>query len=104
MKHQGTVVAISTDDAETSKRFKASLKAPYSFVADWEQTLVKAYDVKMFLLGVSKRVTFVIGPGRKVLSVQEGNEAIDPSGAVSVCSLKAPESLKFLVGDGGTTK
>lgn len=98
------MVAISTDDVETSKRFKASLKAPYSFVADWDQALVKAYDVKMFLLGVSKRVTLVVGAGRKVLSVQEGNEAIDPSGAVSVCSLKAPESLKFITGDGGVAK
>lgn len=92
------MIAISTDDAETSKRFKVSLKAPYSFVADSKATLTRAYDVKMFLLSISNRVTFVVGKGRVVLSKQEGNEAIDPSASVTSCSLKAPEALKFVTG------
>jgi peroxiredoxin len=94
---------VSTDDRETSGKFKASLKAPYSFVADEQGVLVKQYDVKMFLIGVAKRVTFVIGPGRKVLMKQEGSDALDPSGSVTACSLKPPEALKFVTGavDGG---
>jgi hypothetical protein len=64
---------------------------------------VKAYDVKMFLLTVASRVTFVVGPGRKVLAIQEGGDAIDPSGAVTACSLKPPKALEFVTGqaDGG---
>lgn len=86
------------DDAETQVRFKASLKAPYAFVADPKGTLAKLYDVKMFLLPVANRVTFVVGPGRKVLAVQEGGDAIDPSGAVAACSLKPPKALEYLTG------
>jgi hypothetical protein len=52
----------------------------------------------MFLLGVAKRVTFVVGAGRKVLSVEEGSDAIDPSGAVVACSLKKPDALRLVTG------
>ena len=95
------MIAISTDDAATSRRFKASLKAPYAFVADEKAVLVNRYDVKMFVLSIANRVTFVVGPGRKILSKQEGSEAIDPSASVAMCSLKAPESLQFITGDAG---
>jgi peroxiredoxin Q/BCP len=101
------VIAISTDDVETSKRFRDSLKAPYHFVADEKAELVKLFDVKVFILTMAKRVTFVVGPGRKILSVQEGSDAIDPSGAVAACSIKPPDSLKYITGpadDGGVFK
>jgi peroxiredoxin len=99
------VIAISTDDAETSRKFRDSLKAPYHFVADDKAMVVKQYDVKTFLLTLAKRVTFVVGPGRKILAVQEGSDAIDPSGAVGACSIKPPEALKYVTGaDGGTQK
>jgi peroxiredoxin len=92
------------DDRDTAHRFKESLKAPYSFVGDPKGELVKAFDVKAFLLPISKRITFVVGPKREVLSISEGNDAIDPSGAVAACSLKPPEALKYVTGpkDGGT--
>ncbi len=95
-KAQATVIAISTDDAETQAKFKASLKAPYSFVADADAKVVKAFDVKTPVLTLAKRVTFVVGPGRRVLSKQEGSDALEPSGAVRACSLAPPESLKFV--------
>lgn len=96
------MIAISTDDAETSAKFKASLKVPYHFVADADAKLVKLFDVKTPLVSFAKRTTFVVGPGRKILAVQEGGDAIDPSGAVTACSLKPPEAMKYLTGDGGT--
>ena len=92
------MIAISTDDVETSKRFRESLKAPYHFVADEKATVVKLFDVKVFILTLARRVTFVVGPGRKILSVQEGSDALDPSGSVTACSLKPPEALKFVTG------
>lgn len=54
--------------------------------------------MKAFLFTIARRITFVIGPGRKVLSIQEGGDAIDPSGAVKACSLKPPEALQFVTG------
>ena len=92
------MIAVSTDSAETQAKFKASLKAPYSFVADDNAVLVKSFDVKMPIFSVAKRVTFVVGPGRKVLAKQEGSDAIEPSGAVQACSIAPPEALKFVTG------
>lgn len=105
VKHRGTVIAISTDDLQTQTKFKASLSAPYSFVADSDAVLVKLYEVKMPVLKLSKRATFVVGAGRKVLSKQEGEDAIETSGAVQACTLVANEALKVVTGsDAGAPK
>ncbi len=67
-------------------------------MADEQGALVKLYDVKMFLFNVASRVTFVVGPGRKVLAIQDGGAAMDPSGAVTACSLRPPKALEYLTG------
>ena len=97
------MIALSTDDAETARKFRASLKAPYAFVADPEAVLVRSFDVKVPIFTIARRITFVIGQGRKVLAIQEGSDAIDPSAAVTSCSLEKPRGLQYLVGakDGG---
>jgi len=99
------VIAISGDDHEKQVKFKASLKAPYHFIADSKGVIIKAFDVKMPLLTIAKRTTFVIGKGRKVLGKQEGNDALEPAGAVAACSIAPPEALKQVLGpkDGGST-
>lgn len=101
-KHGAEIIAVSTDDAPTARRFRDSLKAPYHFVADPKAELTKLFDVKTFLLPLAKRVTFVIGPGRKVLAVQEGGDAVDPSGAVSACSMRAAAAVDLVTSDAGT--
>lgn len=57
---------------------------------------MKRYDVKTMLLNIARRVTFVVGAGRKILAIQEGSEAINPAGAVAACSVKPPEALKYI--------
>ncbi len=99
-KHGGKVVAISMDDVETEKRFRDSLKAPYPFVADPKGEVVKLFDVKLPVLSMSKRVTFVVGAARKILMVQEGNDAIEPTGAISACSITSSAALKLVTGKG----
>ena len=44
--------------------------------------LAELYQVKTPLVTYAKRRTFVIGAGRKVARVDEGSDAIDPSGAI----------------------
>lgn len=98
------MIAVSGDDAETARKFRDSLKAPFPFVSDAEGALMKLFDVKYPLITAAKRVTFVIGPGRKVLAVQDGSDAIEPSAAVTACSLAKPKSMDLLTGgrrDGG---
>ena len=78
------------DDAETLKRFKQSLKAQFSFVPDPEGELVKKFDVKVPVLSLAQRYTFVIGEDRKILKVDSGGDAIDASKAVEACPIRRP--------------
>lgn len=89
------------DDSETLARFKAELKAPFPFISDPEGKVIAAYDVKMPLLSLPKRFTFVIGEGRKILKVESGNDAIDPNGAIVACPIRRPGS-RPAGADGGT--
>jgi peroxiredoxin len=89
-KQHGRVLAVSADDVETLKRWREELKAPQTFIADPEGKLIRLYDTKMPVVGIASRRTFVIGAGRKVLEVQEGNEAIDPAKSVRACGLHKP--------------
>ena len=79
------VLAISMDSPEVLRKFKADLKAPFAFVSDEQGKLVKAYDVKAAVLSFAQRYTFVVGEGRKILSVTSGKDAVDPSAAVAAC-------------------
>ena len=83
----GTVLAISMDDRETLERFKKDLEAQFPFVADPDGNIVKAFDVKTPVVSYAQRYTFVIGEGRKIVSVQSGSDAIDPSAAVAACPI-----------------
>lgn len=98
-KLKGKVVAVSSDDADTLKSWRDELKAPQTFVSDPDLTLIKLYDVKMTLVGIAQRHTFVIGPGRKVLSHESGSDAINPEGAIAACPLHGHDTLQ--VKDGG---
>src|SRR6266516_4392333 len=86
-KMKGRVIAVSGDDVETLKKWRAELKAPQTFVADPKLELMKLFDTKTPIISIASRRTFVIGKGRKVLEVQEGNDAIDPSKSVRACGL-----------------
>ena len=93
-KLNGKVIAVSMDDSPTVITWRAELTAPQTFVVDPDGVLVKLFDAKMPVLGMAQRHTFVIGAGRKILEHTEGGDSIDPSKAVSACSLKKPEAAK----------
>lgn len=57
-------------------------------MSDKDADLIKRYDVKMPVVSMAKRTTFVIGPGRKIISVIEGSDAIDPENSIRACTLR----------------
>jgi len=79
------------DDAETMKKFKAELKAPYSFIADPDGKIVALYDVKMPAMPIASRTSFVVGDDRKILKVQSGKDAVDPADAIASCPVKSKQ-------------
>lgn len=87
-KKGALVLAVSVDDRETLRKFKADLKAPQAFISDPELKLARLLGASADGAQRATRVTYTFGAGRKVLAVQTGAEAIDPSGAIAACGLK----------------
>lgn len=77
------------DPVDKQREFKASLKAQFPFVSDEKGELVRKFDVKMPVISLAKRYTFVIGEGRKILEIKTGDDAIDPEGAIVSCPMPA---------------
>ena len=84
------VLGVSMDDLDTQKRFAQSLNQPFPLASDPAGNAAEAYGVKNGTH--ADRVTFVIGPDRKVLKVVEGRDAIDPSPALDACPLHHKKS------------
>jgi thioredoxin-dependent peroxiredoxin len=72
---------VSADDQATAERFRAALELPYPLVGDKEGRILKAWGVRIPVLGLARRVSFVIGRDRRVESVHES--AFDPESHVA---------------------
>jgi peroxiredoxin len=60
------VVGVSRDSQETSDRFRRSLDLPFPLVGDENGEVLRAYDVRWPVLGLARRVTYVVGTDRRV--------------------------------------
>jgi peroxiredoxin len=79
-------LAISTDFTATLAHWKKELNASYPMLSDHMRTVSEQYGILIKQLGLANRATFVIDKEGKIVNIQEGNEAIDPTGADEACS------------------
>ena len=86
------MIGVSTDTQATNDRFKASLELPFEVVGDPRGRIAAGYGVRWPLVGLARRVTFVIGTDRRVTDVFKSE--LSPEAHVShVCGLLArPEA------------
>lgn len=63
------IVGVSTDDHDTQCRFAESTKAPFPLIGDNDKRISKAYGVLWPLIGVPRRVTFIVNALRTVEAV-----------------------------------
>lgn len=56
------VVGISTDDSSTQCAFARSVGARFPILPDPDRSICRAYDVLWPVVGLARRVTYVIGP------------------------------------------
>lgn len=64
-----TLVGISTDDGDTQCRFAESLRAPFPMIGDKTREISQAFGVLWPIIGLTKRVTFIVGPDMKIEAV-----------------------------------
>ena len=81
------VLAVSTDKPERQAKFRESIGAPFPFLADTDGALTRLYGVKLPILKMAKRVTFVVGPGLQIANVFRGGQALDPNGAIEAAAI-----------------
>ena len=65
------VLGVSADTGQSHKAFAEKFHLPFSILADPDKRIIEAYGVKMPVIGIAKRVTFLIdrqGIVRKVIT------------------------------------
>jgi len=59
-----TVIGVSHDTAEAQKKFKEKNKLPFTLIADHEGKVIQAFGVPTYVLGISKRQSFLVKDGK----------------------------------------
>lgn len=81
------VFGVSTDNSPSQRVFAEQTGAKFPMLSDFLQRKVsKDYGVLMEGRGLANRATFVIDKEGKIAHIEEGQAAIDISGAEMACS------------------
>jgi peroxiredoxin Q/BCP len=65
------IVGVSFDSADSHLKFITQYKLPFTLLADTDGKIAAAYDVKMPVLNMAKRVSFLIGLDGKIVHVTD---------------------------------
>jgi thioredoxin-dependent peroxiredoxin len=65
------VIGVSHDSVESHKKFAEEYKLNFTLIADPDGKIIKLYDVKMPMMAMSKRVSFLIGLDGKIVHVTD---------------------------------
>lgn len=79
------VLAISTDFGPTLAHWKKELNLSYPLLSDHMRKVSELYGILIPEMGIANRVTFVVDAEGKIAEIQEGKEALDPTGAETAC-------------------
>jgi peroxiredoxin len=80
------VLGISGDFIATLNHWGKELNAEFPLLSDYKREVMKQYGVLGTTSYLANRTTFVVDMEGKIVSIEEGNSAIDPTGAVTACS------------------
>lgn len=81
------VFGISTDNTPSQREFAAKNNVSFPLLSDFaKRQVTAAYGVLLPDVGVANRATFVVDKEGKIVHIEEGNGAIDPTGAETACS------------------
>jgi peroxiredoxin len=81
------VFGVSTDNTPSQRVFAEQTGAKFAMLSDFlERKASKAYGVLIEGRGIANRATFVIDKEGKIAYIEEGQSAVDISGASNACS------------------
>ncbi len=77
---------ISTDNLPTLRHWAEEQKLTYPLLSDFMRNVSAEYGVLMPDNGMAFRTTFVVDKNGKISYIEQGNSAVDPTGADTACS------------------
>jgi peroxiredoxin len=80
------VLAISTDFGPTLAHWKKELNLSYPMLSDHMRKVSELYGILIPEMGIANRVSFIVDTEGKIAEIQEGKDALDPTGAETACS------------------
>jgi peroxiredoxin Q/BCP len=81
------VFGISVDTRKRNETFAKALNLSYPLLSDEELKVTELYGVLNPQTKFANRATFVVDKGGIIRHIEEGNTAIDPTGAIQMCGL-----------------
>jgi peroxiredoxin Q/BCP len=89
------VLGISVDTIERNARFAKNLGLTFPLLSDEDLKVSEAYGVLNPQSQFANRTTFVVDKQGRIQHIEEGSSAVDPTGAIQMCSmLKQKEAPK----------
>ncbi len=85
-KSNTQVLGISVDSFAANRRFKEDIGVTFPLLSDMKRQVVKSYGIFDEERFVGSRATFVIDKDGIIRHIEQGNSAIDPTGAYQACS------------------
>jgi len=81
------VFGMSVDSIPANLEFAKQLGVTFPILSDFKRTVVKDYGVFIEEQGFGNRATFLVDKEGIIRHIEEGNTAVDPSGAYEACSV-----------------
>jgi peroxiredoxin Q/BCP len=75
------ILGISKDDIATHLQFKEKYRLPFDLLADTSGIVTKMYDAVIPIIGLSKRITYLLDASHKIIAVYDN--ALYPHGHIS---------------------
>ena len=80
------VLGISVDSYAANKRFKEDIGVTFPLLSDFKRQVVRAYGIFDEEGGYGTRATFTVDKEGIIRHIEQGRDAIDPTGAYQACS------------------
>jgi peroxiredoxin len=74
------------DSYAANKRFAEDIGVSFPLLSDFKRQVVKDYGIFDEERSLGRRATFTIDQGGVIRNIEQGNSAIDPTGAYQSCS------------------
>ena len=82
------MLGISVDSSPANRAYAEQIGVKFPLLSDFQRTVSKQYGILNEQHGFANRTTFVLDKQGIIQHIEKDAEAIDPSGALKMCSLE----------------